>query len=117
MKVKGKMQVFARIMYLPSDSLRARLNGLTPVCSHCGQWRDQNGHWRDVTIYVQKDENPQFTHGICPACLKKHFPEVYAEMMAEKRTSEADELRRKIEEGQTREARESGKKRGPSVEL
>ncbi len=67
---------------MPSEPIRERLNGVIPVCAHCGQWCDEQGHWRNVSIFIQMDGSPQFSHGICPACLKKHYPDVFREMVA-----------------------------------
>lgn len=85
--MNGKLQVFARVLYMPSEAMREQLNGIIPVCAHCGQWRDEQGLWRNVSIFIQRDEQLQFSHGICPACLKKHYPDVFREMVASEQMS------------------------------
>lgn len=56
------------------------LSGLLPICSSCQQIRDNNGRWTRVEEYIQKKTNAEFTHGICPKCAKKLYPELYADL-------------------------------------
>ncbi len=37
--------------------------------------RDDRGYWRDVEEYMADHSQATFTHGLCPDCMKKHFPE------------------------------------------
>lgn len=52
-----------------------RLEGLVPICAHCKAVRDDEGYWSAVEQYVSERSKAQFSHGICPACAEKHFPE------------------------------------------
>jgi len=56
------------------------LEGLIPICSHCKKIRDDSGFWGNVEQYIAKHSNVDFSHGICPDCLKKHYPEQYEKM-------------------------------------
>ena len=58
------------------------LSGLLPICSHCKKIRDDKGYWNQIESYVQKHSNAEFSHGICPECMKTHYPHV--ESQAEK---------------------------------
>lgn len=51
------------------------LRGLLPICSHCKSIRDPEGHWHTLEDYMGKHAEAKFTHGICPHCMKRHFPE------------------------------------------
>jgi PAS domain S-box-containing protein len=51
------------------------LSGLLPICSSCKKIRDDNGYWQQVEGYIQKHSDAKFTHGICPECTIKYFPE------------------------------------------
>jgi hypothetical protein len=51
------------------------LRGLLPICSHCKKIRDHEGGWHMVEVYVRDHSNADFTHGICPECLTKMYPE------------------------------------------
>ncbi len=50
------------------------LRGLLPICAHCKSIRDDTGHWRSIEDYVREHSEADFTHGICPECLKKLYP-------------------------------------------
>jgi hypothetical protein len=46
------------------------LEGLTPICANCKKIRDQNQEWQPLEKYITERSEAQFTHGICPDCLK-----------------------------------------------
>lgn len=50
------------------------LSGLLPICSYCKGIRDDQGYWQGVEAYLHSHSEAQLTHGICPTCVKKHFP-------------------------------------------
>ena len=52
------------------------LSGMLPICSGCKQIRDDKGYWSQVESYVQKHSEATFTHGLCPECFKKYFPDL-----------------------------------------
>ena len=54
------------------------LRGIVPICAHCKDIRDEQGNWSSIETYLTRNTHGQLTHGICPGCLKKHYPE-YAE--------------------------------------
>jgi PAS domain S-box-containing protein len=51
------------------------LSGLLPICASCKKIRDDNGYWQQVEGYIQKHSEARFTHGLCPDCTVKYFPE------------------------------------------
>ncbi len=51
------------------------LEGLLPICSSCKSIRDKDGNWVQLESYVASHIGAQFTHGICPECMKKLYPE------------------------------------------
>jgi len=51
------------------------LNGLIPICSNCKKMRDENGCWHVVGQQILENAGVQLTHGICPECLKKVYPD------------------------------------------
>ena len=53
------------------------LRGIIPICMICKQIRDDKGYWEEVEVYVHKHSEANFSHGICPNCLKKKFPKIY----------------------------------------
>lgn len=52
------------------------LRGLLPICSHCKKIRDEEGDWQMVEVYVHEHSNADFSHGICPECLNRLYPEL-----------------------------------------
>ena len=54
------------------------LRGIVPICSRCKQIRDDQGYWNQVDVYVRNHTEAQFSHGLCPACIKRLYPDVNA---------------------------------------
>ena len=52
------------------------LSGLLPICAGCKKIRDDKGYWSQVESYVQMHSEATFTHGLCPDCIKKYYPEL-----------------------------------------
>ncbi len=52
------------------------LEGLLPICASCKKIRDDRGYWNHVESYLADHAKLRFTHGICPECAKKFFPEI-----------------------------------------
>ncbi|MDR3404429.1 MAG: PAS domain-containing protein [Chthoniobacter sp.] len=52
------------------------LRGMLSICSGCKCIRDSAGEWRPVEQYVSERTDATFSHGLCPACVKKYFPNV-----------------------------------------
>lgn len=53
-----------------------KLSGLLPICSYCKQIRDDKGYWNQIDVYIQEHSEVDFSHGICPNCAEKYFPEM-----------------------------------------
>ncbi|MDD5286371.1 MAG: MASE3 domain-containing protein [Desulfuromonadaceae bacterium] len=51
------------------------LKGILPICMHCKKIRDDSGYWSQLEIYIRDHSSADFSHGICPDCLKEHYPE------------------------------------------
>lgn len=50
------------------------LKGLIPICASCKQIRDDQGYWNRVEEYIEEHSEAEFTHDICPDCIKKLYP-------------------------------------------
>ncbi|HLA68892.1 MAG TPA: hypothetical protein VJN65_04240 [Bacteroidota bacterium] len=57
-----------------------KLEGLLPICSHCKKIKSDEGHWTVMERYISDHSQAEFTHGICPDCLEKHYPDISARM-------------------------------------
>ncbi len=53
------------------------LTGLLPICASCKNIRDEEGKWTPVERYVRDRSQAQFTHGICPECAARLYPDDY----------------------------------------
>jgi hypothetical protein len=61
----------------------SELREIIPICSSCKKIRDDKGYWSQLEIYLEAHSNMAFTHGICPDCVKKLYPEVYKQLFFE----------------------------------
>ena len=62
---------------LANEVLKVRnLSGLLPICSGCKNIRNDGGYWQRVECYVSENSSAEFTHGMCPDCAEKYFPDV-----------------------------------------
>jgi len=50
------------------------LGGLLPICMHCKNIRDERGSWIRIEDYISDRSEADFTHGICPDCMRKLYP-------------------------------------------
>ncbi|GEM_PF-217878 len=75
---KAKM----RDLHALSERLVAVLDGiqclgqLLPICARCQKVRNDKMYWSSLELQVDEKTESQFTHGICPDCVRKHYPEV-----------------------------------------
>ncbi|MGO9310930.1 MAG: PAS domain-containing protein [Spirochaetia bacterium] len=50
--------------------------GLVPICMHCRQVRDGPGRWASMEAYLKDHLDLDLSHGLCPDCLKKYYPDL-----------------------------------------
>ena len=50
-----------------------QLSHLLPICAHCKNIRNDDGYWEAVESYFSDFAGAEFSHGICPDCMQKHF--------------------------------------------
>jgi hypothetical protein len=55
------------------------LRAILPICSNCKKIRDDEGYWQEVESYFGAHSETMFSHGICPDCAKRLYPEFYNE--------------------------------------
>lgn len=51
------------------------LRGIIPICSSCKKIRDDKEHWNQIEMYIKEHSDAEFSHGICPECAEKLYPE------------------------------------------
>jgi hypothetical protein len=52
-----------------------QLSGLLPICASCKKIRDDKGYWGQIESYISDHSEAEFSHGICPDCMKKLYPD------------------------------------------
>jgi len=51
------------------------LQGILPICMHCHKIRNDQQSWERLEKYIAKHSDAEFSHGLCPECLEKHYPD------------------------------------------
>lgn len=87
-ELRARVEVGRRTVEL-QDSLTAKaeelrsaldqiktLRGIVPICATCKKVRDDQGYWKQVEIYVRDHTEASFSHGVCPECMDKYYPDV-----------------------------------------
>jgi hypothetical protein len=52
------------------------LRGFIPICASCKKIRDDKGYWNQIEVYIREHSEAEFSHGICPECMKKLYPDL-----------------------------------------
>ncbi len=53
------------------------LSGLLPICTSCKKIRDEDKNWQPIEDYIAGHSEADFTHGICPECARRLYPELH----------------------------------------
>jgi hypothetical protein len=65
--------------------LQLPLFGLPVLCCSCHRLKARNGRWSRRRIDQQWFPQTNFSHGICPACLRQVYPTAYRRRQAQRR--------------------------------
>ncbi|MGR3176637.1 MAG: response regulator, partial [Candidatus Anammoxibacter sp.] len=52
-----------------------KLKGLLPICSNCKKIRKDDGYWEVIETYISEHSEADFSHSVCPECVRKLYPE------------------------------------------
>jgi response regulator RpfG family c-di-GMP phosphodiesterase len=52
------------------------LRGILPICCSCKKIRDDQGYWNQIEVYIRSHSQAEFSHGICPDCAQKLYPDL-----------------------------------------
>ena len=50
------------------------LSGMLPICASCKKIRNDQGYWEQIEQYISKHSDADFSHGICPECAQRLYP-------------------------------------------
>jgi len=53
------------------------LRGLLPICASCKKIRDDKGYWNHIEVYFSNHSQVDFTHTLCPECIRHFYPEYW----------------------------------------
>jgi hypothetical protein len=76
------------------------LSGLLSICASCKRITNERGDWEPLESYLQAHSEAKFSHGVCPDCLRKLYPEQYGvweQKVSTDRSSEISEAGSKDE--------------------
>lgn len=54
-----------------------RLEGILSICASCKKIRNDQGEWNQLEAYLHAYSGVEFSHGICPGCAKKLYPDIF----------------------------------------
>jgi hypothetical protein len=63
------------------------LRSVIPICANCKKIRNDEEYWEHLEAYFKSHLDMDFSHGICPDCVKKLYPDLYAKLPPGERTS------------------------------
>jgi nitrogen fixation/metabolism regulation signal transduction histidine kinase len=64
------------LLILEDISELVELRKLIPICASCKKIRDEKAYWNSLEAYFKRHLDIDFTHGICPDCLKRLYPDL-----------------------------------------
>ncbi len=59
------------------------LRGLLPICASCKKIRNDGGYWDVMENYIRENSEADFSHSICPDCVKKLYPQISDQVVTE----------------------------------
>ncbi len=85
---QAAMSVFLYFSLLVTNAIRVEtdlrnaneqirtLQGILPICCHCKRIKESTNAWLPIDTYIQEHSQTEFSHGICPDCMKQFYPEI-----------------------------------------
>lgn len=75
LSAKGKILGSVIVIHDITERLRLfeeikTLRGIIPICAQCKKIRTDAGYWQQVEAYIAEHSYAEFSHGLCPDCLK-----------------------------------------------
>jgi hypothetical protein len=94
------IRIFALLLYVylvtrtawQTRELKRKVNlleGILPICASCKKIRNDKGEYEQIEQYISKRSEAEFSHGICPDCAQKLYPE-----FSQKRNQPTQRMRR-----------------------
>ena len=65
----------SKVVWREGDEIKT-LRGIIPICSYCKKIRTDDKSWQLIEAYIREHSDAEFSHGICPECAKKFYPDI-----------------------------------------
>jgi len=79
-----EQQLHNRVAELEAAAAHIKcLQGILPICMFCHRIRDDEELWRRIEEYLMQNSDVQLSHGLCPQCFEKNYPDLYAKSQEE----------------------------------
>jgi hypothetical protein len=85
-KIESNPAVAFELLTVLSHRVRAwekivmdSLGGIVPICMHCKNIREESGSWVRLEEYITDRSEAEFSHGICPDCLRNLYPKHFGQ--------------------------------------
>lgn len=62
-----------------AERLERTLSGFIPICVSCKKIRDESGSWNQIEAYISARSEAEFSHSLCPDCVRKLYPDLKVE--------------------------------------
>ena len=69
------------LLTLDDISELIQLRSILPICASCKKIRNDKEYWETIENYISTRIDVNFSHGICPNCAKKLYPDLYKELI------------------------------------
>jgi len=71
------LQMLSQRIRANEKFIRNTLGSFLPICANCKKIREGDDSWTPIEKYIHDHSETEFSHGICPECAKKLYPEFY----------------------------------------
>ena len=77
------LQVLSQRIRAIEKTMINALGTFLPICANCKKIRENNGSWTPIERYISNHSETEFSHSICPECIKELYPEYAKKMNSE----------------------------------
>jgi len=67
------------LLILDDISELVQLRSLLPICAGCKNVRNDQEYWETIEHYLSSHVDIEFTHGLCPDCAARLYPDLFPE--------------------------------------
>jgi hypothetical protein len=75
LKIAGQCRV---LLILEDVTELLALREIIPICAGCKAIRDDQQYWQKLESYFHSHLHLDFSHGLCPECAQKYYPDLTA---------------------------------------